>query len=525
MGFYFNPEERSLRKVLNNDIFIDKSLIFTELDKKFDSEGGFLCVSRPRRFGKTVVGNLISAFYSRGANSRGIFEKLKIAQTPNWDKNLNKSNVIKIDLNAFYSRYKNTGSVTDMLNDIVADEIRKELPHAHIRPGAPLSEAIITAYNFSGIPFVIIFDEYDVMVREKVGQAEFDRYLTLLNDLFKSADCSEAISLAYLTGIIPIVRDRVQSKLNNFKEYTMLNPRELAPYIGFTPDEVKGLCDTYNMDYEECLRWYDGYHIAPGVSVCNSNSVCEAMLNKRFDDYWTQTGAYTAISDYIALNFEGLQDDVKAMMGGQSVAVDTGSFLNTLTEIRKRDDVLTYLIHLGYLAYDAQTKTCRIPNGEIRLEWVRALDIAPSYANVMRIVKGSQQLLADTLAGNEETVAAGLDKAHQEATSPLTYNNEGALQAAIGLAYFFATSEYTIIKELPAGKGYADMAFVPFVKGRPAIVVELKMEGGVDDAMRQIIDRHYADALSAFSGEVLRVGVSYDKKSKAHTCKIVKGSH
>ena len=277
------------------------------------------------------------------------------------------------------------------------------------------------------------------------------------------------------------------------------------------------------MDFDECLRWYDGYHIAPDVSVCNSNSVCRAMTKRKFADYWTQTGAYTAVSDYVTLNFEGLRDDVTAMMGGQWVEVDTGSFLNTLTDIRNRDDVLTYLIHLGYLAYDDATGTCHIPNGEIRQEWVRALNVAPSYASVMRVVKASRQLLADTLAGDEEAVAAGLDKAHQEAASPLTYNNEGALQAAIGLAYFFAASEYTIIKELPAGKGYADMAFIPFVKGLPAMVVELKMEGGTSAAMEQMVERRYADALSAFEGDVLRVAVSYDRESKRHACKIVKG--
>ena len=523
MGFYFNPGSESLEKNVNSRIFIDKSLIMTVLNELFNTADRFLCVSRPRRFGKTVVvGNLISASYSRGANSRGIFEKLKIAQTPNWDKNLNKINVIQIDMFDIWNNAECKSDVLPNLTAVVVGEMRNEFPDVIPQGKCTLADAIKLVYAETGIPFVVVIDEYDVLIRYPEALPILPAYLKLLDSLFKAGSTTRAIALAYLTGIIPIVRDRVQSKLNNFKEYTMLNPRELAPYIGFTPDEVKGLCDTYNMDYEECLRWYDGYHIAPGVSVCNSNSVCEAMLNKRFDDYWTQTGAYTAISDYIALNFEGLQDDVKAMMGGQSVAVNTRFFLNTLTDIRNRDNVLTYLIHLGYLAYDAQTRTCRIPNGEIRLDWVRALDIAPSFTNVMRIVKGSQQLLADTLAGNEEAVAAGLDKAHQEATSPLTYNDEGALQAAIGLAYFFATSEYTIIKELPAGKGYADMAFIPFVKGRPAIVVELKMEGGVDDAMRQIIDRHYADALSAFSGEVLRVGVSYDKKTKAHSCKISK---
>ena len=523
MGVYFNPGERRIQKILNNDIFVDKSLIISELNKKFDSEDGFLCVSRPRRFGKSVVGNLISAFYSRGADSRPIFEKLKIAQTPDWDRRLNKSNVIKIDMLDFWNTASDKHDVLPELTSAVVGEMRDDYPGVVREEDDTVAKAMKRIYAETGVPFVVIIDEYDVLIREAAAQPVLADYLLFLGSLFKAGAAAEAISLAYLTGIIPIVRDRVQSKLNNFLEYTMIEPQELAPYIGFTPDEVKSLCETYGMDFDECLRWYDGYHIAPDVSVCNSNSVCRAMTKRKFADYWTQTGAYTAVSDYVTLNFEGLRDDVTAMMGGQWVEVDTGSFLNTLTDIRNRDDVLTYLIHLGYLAYDDATGTCHIPNGEIRQEWVRALNVAPSYASVMRVVKASRQLLADTLAGDEEAVAAGLDKAHQEAASPLTYNNEGALQAAIGLAYFFAASEYTIIKELPAGKGYADMAFIPFVKGRPAMVVELKMDGGTSAAMEQMVERRYADALSAFEGDVLRVAVSYDRESKRHACKIVKG--
>lgn len=522
MGMYFNPGARSLAKIVNSDIFVDKSLVLTVLDRKFDTSDSFLCVSRPRRFGKSVVGSIISAFYSRGADSRPIFERLRIASTPGWDRRLNKSNVIKIDMLDFWNRYQKTGDVISMLNELVVDDMRREEPEARIREGAPIAEAMVAVYQQTGIPFVVIIDEYDVLIRESAAQPILADYLLLLGSLFKAGAAAEAISLAYLTGIIPIVRDRVQSKLNNFKEYTMLNPRDLAPYIGFTPDEVESLCRTYGMDAAECLRWYDGYHIAPGVSVCNSNSVCEAMQNRRFDDYWTQTGAYTAVSDYVTLNFEGLRDCVTSMMGGGWVEVDTGSFLNTLSDIRNRDDVLTYLIHLGYLAYDAPTRTCHIPNGEIRQEWVRALNVSPSYSSVMRVVKASRDLLASTLACDEASVAAGLDRAHEEAASPLTYNNEGALQSAIGLAYFYASSEYTVVKELPSGRGYADMAFIPFVKGRPAIVVELKMDGGTDAAMRQIAERRYAAALSAFGGEVLLVAVSYDRQTKRHTCRIVK---
>ncbi|MCI5778195.1 MAG: AAA family ATPase, partial [Bacteroidales bacterium] len=280
------------------------------MNKKFDSEDGFLCVSRPRRFGKSVVGNLISAFYSRGADSRQIFEKLKIAQTPDWDRRLNKSNVIKIDMLDFWNTASDKHDVLPELTSAVVGEMRDDYPDVVREEDDTVAKAMKRIYAETGVPFVVIIDEYDVLIREAAAQPVLADYLLFLGSLFKAGAAAEAISLAYLTGIIPIVRDRVQSKLNNFKEYTMVNPRELAPYIGFTPDEVKSLCETYGMDFDECLRWYDGYHIAPDVSVCNSNSVCRAMTKRKFADYWTQTGAYTAVSDYVTLNFEGLRDDV-----------------------------------------------------------------------------------------------------------------------------------------------------------------------------------------------------------------------
>ena len=295
MGTYVNPDNRLMTMAVNDDIFVDKSMIMTVLNHKFDKSGRFMCVSRPRRFGKTMVGNLVSAFYTKGADSRPIFEKLKIAGEPNWDERLNKCNVIQIDMNAFYGRFKKKGDVIANMTRVIVREMIKEFPDVYIEPDEDLSQAIIDVYGETKTPFVIIIDEYNVMVREKVSTGEFDDYLTLLNNLFKSVDCGRAIGLAYITGIMPIVKDRVESKLNNFIEYTILKPRELAPYIGFTQSEVEDLCKRFGIDYDECLRWYDGYSIAPDISICNSNSVCQAISTREFANYWNRTGAYAAI--------------------------------------------------------------------------------------------------------------------------------------------------------------------------------------------------------------------------------------
>lgn len=519
MGLYLNPRNNVLLADMRQEIYIDKSMVMTKLNQVFGSSQSRICVSRPRRFGKTMLANLIAAYYSRNSDMRPVFEKLAIAATPNWDEHLNKYDVIKIDVQEFWSCARRHDDVITNLERKVVAEIKDAYPD-FLTGDETLPEAIATVYNKTEVPFVVIMDEYDVLIREKVSDKVMGEYLRLLSGLFKSGGASDSIALAYITGIVPIVRDRVQSKLNNFKERTMLSPGDFAPYIGFTLEEVKALCDRFGMDYDECLRWYDGYHLEGGVSVCNSNSVSQAMTARCFDDYWTLTGSYTAITDYIQFNFDGLKEDVAQMMGGCPVEVDVTSFMNTLTDFSNRGDVLTCLIHLGYLAYDKEKKTCRIPNGEIMTEWVNALRKREDYAPIIEMIENSKRLIEATQMGDEAAVAEALNEAHRYVTSPKSYNNEASLQSAVGLAYFYATTRYDVIKECTAGDGYADMAFLPRAKGIPAIIIELKMRKGPEAGIRQIKDKHYADAVSAYRGDVVLVGISYDPHTKEHTCKI-----
>ena len=521
MGTYVNPDNRVLLADMRQDIYIDKSMIIPELNKVFGtSTMSRVCVSRPRRFGKTMVGNLISAYYTRGADSHEVFDNLKLAQQPNWDERLNKCNVVKIDLGEFYSRYCGEGQIIKSMTSDVVREMIKEFHDLNIEPDWQLSKAIVHIYGETGIPFVLIIDEYDVMVREQVSQTEFSNYLALLNDLFKGAGSVNAIGLAYITGIMPIVRDRVQSKLNNFTEYTILDPLQFAPFIGFTLDEVKGLCERFDMDYDECLRWYDGYRIAPDVSICNSNSVCRAIRTHKFANYWNRTGAYAVISDYIRMDFDGIKEDIATMIGGGSVPVKVTTFTNVLSDLGDKNKVFTYLIHLGYLVYDSEKGTCKIPNGEIREEWESAIEDMKDLSKVVEMVRNSDELIEATISRNEAAVAKALDKAHKYVTSAKTYNNEGALQSAVGLAYFSATSRYDIHKELAAGDGFADIGFVPYVKGMPGIIIELKMDKSPEAAMKQIKDRDYARVFKNYSGPVYLVAISYGKRTEKHKCLI-----
>ena len=523
MGLYLNPNADAFQKSLNNKIYIDKSLVLAELNDLVNTDQGFVCMSRPRRFGKSLVGNLISAYYSKGCDTRSIFSQMKIGQTPDYDKYLNKLNVIKLDLNGWYQRSIQGNRTKHLLTDIhkaLACEFKEEFPTLKFSNNNTLDQCILKVYAKLGEKFVIIIDEYDVLVRENVPQDLFDNYLSFLNGLFKDTTLRPAIALAYITGIMPIVRDKVQSKLNEFSEYTMLRPRQFAGMIGFTEEEVKDLCEKYHVDFDECLRWYDGYQMSDNVKVCNPLSVINTLTSGEFDNYWLTTGSFEALRERILMDYEGMRQDVIKMISGESVPVNVLKFQNTLQSINSKDNVFTYLIHLGYLCYNRKDKTCHIPNEEVRIEWINSIEDSSDYTQVMKVINASKRLLDDTINGNEEAVARALNAAHTEVTNPRTYNDEHCFQSAICLAYFYANTRYTLIKELPTGKGYADLVLVPYLPNIPAMVVELKHNKSTESALEQIKAKNYHESLNLYYDNLLFVGINYDEKTKEHTCKI-----
>ena len=364
-------------------------------------------------------------------------------------------------------------------------------------------------------------DEYDVLVRESVSEKLFQQYLDFLNGLFKSNTLRPAISLAYITGVLPVIRDRIQSKLNNFDEYTILSAGKLAEFIGFTSDEVKELCEKYNADYEEYKRWYDGYS-QRGIEIYNPESVVKSLLNEAVGNYWSKTSTYAVISDRIQENFEGTKDDVIKMISGESVPVNVTRYMNTMTDFSTRGDAFTYLIHLGYLAYNNENETCRIPNKEVRQEWFNAIEAEPEYKITNKIIQSSKELLTETLNLNEEAVAKSLDESHIHVTSNRSYNNEDALQSAIYLSFIYALNKYTVIKEMTTGKGFADVVFIPFMPNLPSMIIELKRNGSTESALSQIRDKKYFASLEHYKGDLLFVGVNYDEEKKTHECKIEK---
>lgn len=523
MGLYLNPNAEAFFDDKNTSIYVDKSLLIAELNKVVSTKEDFVCMSRPRRFGKSMAGNMISAYYSKGCDTRDVFSQMKIGLTDGFDKYLNKFNVIKLDLNGWYQNAKKKNeqaNLIQLIDEAVADEFREQFPDIIYVDDNSIDSCILKVYKYTNAKFVVIIDEYDVLIREKVSQVLFENYLSFLNGLFKNTTIRPAIALAYITGIIPIVRDKVQSKLNEFIEYTMLRSGQFSGYIGFTRDEVVSLCEKYDMDSDECARWYDGYRLTENVEIYNPLSVVMSMKNREFGTYWSATGTFETLKDYIMMDFAGIKQDVIKMISGESIPVNVTKFQNTLQSITNKDNAFTYLIHLGYLSYNRKEQTCHIPNQEVRQEWVNAIDDEENYSSVMAIITASKRLIDATINGDEIFVASALNAAHTEVTNPLTYTDEHCFQSAICLAYFYANTRYSLIKELPTGKGYADLVLIPYLPNIPAIVIELKHNKTADSALQQIKDKNYCQALSNYKGDLLFVGINYDEKTKEHTCKI-----
>ena len=519
MGTYVNPGTERLRRSKANKYYVDKSMILSVLNEKINTDDNLICVSRPRRFGKTMAANMIAAYYSKGCDSHEVFSDLKISKDPSFEDNINKYTVIKLDINDVVTN-KGKLSVSEYIDEKVISELRKEYPSVTLKDGVSLSTAIMEIYSSTGDQFVFIIDEYDVIIRDQEYSSEISGYLSFLVSLFKNSTVSPAIALAYLTGIMPIIREKVQSKLNNFKEYTMISPKGMAPFMGFTEEEVQSLAQKSGMAFDDLKRWYDGYNLK-GLEIYSPKSVINAIEEGVCDDYWSQTSSYEALKDNILMDFNGIKSDVIRMVSGESISVNVSKFTNSRV-VNSKDDVFTALIHLGYLGYRYSEQTCFIPNYELLKEWINVLEDTPDYEGVAELIRESKRLLEATWKGDEEIVAEAVARAHTEACSIQKYNSEGSFQSALHLAYYYAKSCYTIVNELPGGKGYADVAFIPYKPDVPAIIIELKKDDTVDAAISQIRERRYPEALEKYRDNLILVAITYDSKTKEHRARIEK---
>ena len=525
MGSYLNPGTIEFQESLNSEIYIDKTGLIDKTNALLRTKQKFICISRPRRFGKSMAADMLAAYYERGEDSEKLFAGLAISRAESFYKHLNQYDVLKINMQEFLSESQNIDEMLQMLKKYLIFDLKECYEQVCFRDEENLVQVMKDIYTCTKHSFVILIDEWDCLFREYKEDKESQRkYLDFLRAWLKD---KAYVALAYMTGILPIKKYGSHSALNMFTEYSMTDPGNMAEYFGFTEQEVKGLCEKYSMNFEEARAWYNGYHLITHsqsgdrkYSIYNPKSVVESMLRHKFGTYWNQTETYEALKIYIQINMDGLKDAVIEMLGGGSVRINIGTFGNDMTTFANRDDILTLLVHLGYLTYDSELETVSVPDREVAQEYVNAITTM-DWHEVIESIQESRKLLEALWNLDGDAVARGIDKAHKE-ISILQFIVENSLSCTVHLAFYFAREYYTIVRELPTGKGYADICFIPrkLYADKQAVVIELKWDKSAEGAIAQIKNKEYVEALKDYHGNLLLAGINYDKKEKEHTCVI-----
>lgn len=531
MGMYLDSGNESFRSDLESDIYIDKTEMLSILNKNIGKSRRYFAVSRARRFGKSMAADMIDAYYSVGCDSREMFSSFKIAEDPDFEVYLNQYHVLHFDMATFLNEARGDENPMDLMNDTILKDFREAYPTVVGADVRTVPRAVESVWKNDGIQFVIIIDEWECVIREaKTDHKLIMDYLKYLRGFFKTEESKGFLALGYITGILPIKKFDGESAMNNFIEYTMISPKNLAPYFGFTDREILPYLDENGMTLDDIKHWYDGYIMETlnadksfsYVHMYNPNSIVDAITFHKIESYWKNTGAFRYLNDYIGRNEDGLKDAVIRMLAGEDYPVDVDTFQNDLTSYSGKDDVLTALIHMGYLGYDVRTGKAFIPNEEVREVFSSAIKVG-DWKDISDALRNSDSILEATWNEDGERVACAIAKSHQDYTSILEFHDENSLALAIMMTYYTARKHYVIIRELPSGKGFADIAFIPKRNSdKPAMIVELKWNKDADTAIDQIHRRNYAGKLEDYGGDLLLVGLNYDREKKEYSCKIEK---
>lgn len=524
MGIYVNPKNLLFQEALRSLIYVDKSELIHYTNSVLKTQRKNICVSRPRRFGKSMAADMLTAYYSRGCDSKELFASLKVSQkhTAIYEANLNQHNVIRFDVQRFLFDESHVSIFIKRIQDVIIRELKSEFGEYIADAADPygLPGVLEQIYARTGSGFVFIIDEWDCVFRlAKENTAVQKKYLEFLRGLFKG---SEYVELAYMTGILPIKKYGEHSALNVFDEYSVTDPKNLSEYFGFTETEVREQCVKFNADFSEMQKWYDGYQLGD-FHIYNPKSVSDALTWKNFKSYWTGTETYEALKVYIERNFNGLKEAVIEMLGGGQCRIDTAAFQNDMVTFHTKDDVLTLLVHLGYLTYSEQDSLVFIPNQEISQEFRRAVRTG-NWGNLMEALNRSEELLKHTWEMDADAVARGIADVRKDVSSIIQYNSENSIACALYTAYASAQAYYMKpLRELPGGRGFADIVYLPLRNSdRPALLIELKWNKSAQGAVSQIKNRNYADWIVNYTGDILLVGINYDKKKDTHECIIEK---
>lgn len=532
MGIYLNSK-RSFsiyQSESSMPYFVDKTRMIEELIPLVEQGNHSICISRPRRFGKSVVAAMIASFFSRGVDSRSIFDSLTIAESTKYQEHLNQHDVIYIDFSKTDDECENYKDYIANIKELLREDLHEAYPDIKFRVKGTVSEDMLRIYEKTGYKFVLVFDEWDyIFHRSFFTEKDRKNYTSFLANLTKDSGC---VSLTYMTGILPIAKYSQSATLNNFKEYTMAVQPKYSEYFGFTESEVDELYKKYcNNEKNHVIQrqdldyWYDGYETPAGEKIYNPRSVVYALTNNYLANYWTSSGQYAEISKYIVNDNKGIRDDVILMVAGEAVPANVEEYAATAMKMNTRNEIISAMVVYGFLNYE--NGYVRIPNRELLDEFGRTIQEEERYSYVLELEKESERVLQATLEGNTQVVEEVLEFVHQSESPLKQYNNEAELSGSIKLAYIAARNKYDMSREDQAGIGYVDYIFYPYDKTRDGIIIELKVNDSPENAISQIKNKKYALKFKGKLGEkpkttgrIIAVGIGYQKKNKLHRCKI-----
>ena len=534
MGIYVNSKNAYAlyKKETAKPYFVDKTVLLKELFPLVEEGSYYLCITRPRRFGKTVMANMVASFFSKGHRANDVFQNLQIYQDKDYEKYLNKYTVIHIMFNDLPRNCNSYKQYIDRIEETLIKDLKKEYPDMPIDDQNAVWDTLLEIYaEKQDINIVFVFDEWDFIFHQKfVTEDDKLSYLQFLRNLLKDRPY---IALVYMTGILPIAKYSSGSELNMFAEFTMTTEQRFSEYFGFTDEEVDGLylryienCASTKMVTRDDLReWYDGYHTRKGERLYNPRSIVLSLSNNNTGNYWTSSGPYDEIFYYIENNIADVREDLALMVSGIPVPAKIQEYAATSMNLQTRDEIFSAMVVYGFLTYE--NGKVMIPNKELMNKFADMLKKEASLGYVHRLAKESDRMLRATLAGDTETMAEILELAYDTKIPLLSYNDETELTAVVNLVYLSARDNYRVEREDKSGVGYVDFIFYPVNRDADGIILELKVDHSPDEAIRQIKDKKYILRFTGKLGEerkcagrILAVGISYNKKQKKHACKV-----
>jgi len=512
--------------------FVDKSLLIEELIPLVEEGNNFICITRPRRFGKTIAANMVGAYFSNACDSSDVFDQLKVASAEKYKEHLNVHDVIYIDFSEIDDECTSYIEYIRNIKELLREDLHTMYPEVAFRKNGSVAEDLKRVYAATQRKFIFVLDEWDAIFHVSfVTEKDRKEYLRFLRGLLKG---KPYVSLAYMTGILPIAKYSSGSELNMFLEYTMATEERFSEYFGFTETEVDEIFDRYLFRTQEpqisragLKNWYDGYQTRGGKRIYNPRSVVASLSNNNLGSYWTSAGPYDEIFYYIEKNVADIRDDLALMMAGEAVTSRIQEYAATSMNLQSRDEIFSAMVVYGFLSYD--NGKVFIPNKELLEKFVDVFRKESSLGYIYRLARESERMLRATLAGDTDTMEQIMAYAHNTETPLLQYNNESELSALVNLIYLSARDTYDVQREDKSGIGYVDYIFTPKQDRNAAcIILELKVDATPDEAIRQIIDKKYdlrfrgkLGEAPQYTGKILAVGFSYFKDTKQHKCKVI----